>query len=114
MKAKIEVKVIMKRYKPAIDKYFCLIWIPTIILLLICTIISLVEPIGFIIMLFTDIFCYYFLISSLVGYVEFREDYLYIKFGFILKRCIPYNKIREIAKERKLMTSSMLSLKNSL
>ena len=104
----------IKRYKPAIDKYFWIIWIPTIIILLGGTALSLLEPLALAIMLFVDVFCFYFIISSLIGYVELREDSLYIKFGFILKKDIPYSKIREICKERKVMTDSMFSLKNAL
>ncbi len=65
-------------------------------------------------MICVDVFTYYFMVSSLVGYVELREHTLYVKFGFILKREIPYDKIRELNKERRIMSYSMLSLKNSL
>jgi hypothetical protein len=104
----------VKRYKPAIDKLFYIIWIPTIILMMAATILCFVEIIVFIIMIFVDIFTFYFLITSLVGYVELREETIYVKFGFIVKRDIPYNKIREVIKERKVMSTSFLSLKNSL
>lgn len=104
----------VKRYKPAIDKMFYIIWIPTIILMMAATILCFVEIIVFIIMIFVDIFTFYFLITSLFGYVELREETIYVKFGFIVKRDIPYNKIREVIKERKVMSTSFLSLKNSL
>ena len=104
----------VKRYKPAIDKLFYIIWIPTIILMMAATILCFVEIIVFIIMIFVDIFTFYFLITSLFGYVELREETIYVKFGFIVKRDIPYNKIREVIKERKVMSTSFLSLKNSL
>jgi hypothetical protein len=54
------------------------------------------------------------MISSLVGYVELRMNSVFVKFGFIIKREIPYDKIRKIAKERKIMSNTYLSLKNSL
>lgn len=104
----------IKRYKPAIDKLFYLIWIPITILMITITIISFSHLVSFILMLSVDIFTFYFMFSSLVGYVELREDTIYIKFGFILKREIPYNKIRKIYKERKIMSYSFLSLKNAL
>ena len=104
----------MMRYKPAIDKYFWMIWIPIMLLLLVGTFLAIFEPLGLIIMLFVDLFCLYFLISSVMGYVELREEAVFIKFGFILKREIPYEKIREITKERKVVAYSTLSLKNAL
>ena len=72
-----------KRYKPMIDKYFWIIWIPLMAFLLAATLLSLFEPIALVILLLTDLFCFYFMVSSLVGYVELREKSVYIKFGFI-------------------------------
>ena len=104
----------MKRFKPAIDKMFWLIWIPLSIVLAIGTFFAF-EAIGaLIILICVDLFCIYFLVSPLFGYVELREKTLFIKFGFILKREIPYVKIREINKERRVISYSMLSLKNAL
>lgn len=103
-----------KVYRPRFDKLFYLIWAPLIILLLVITILSWNELIPLIIMLFTDVFCLYFLFSSLVAYVEFRDDSLFVKCGFILKKEIPYSEIKEINKERKLYTYSMLSIKNAM
>ena len=103
-----------KRYKPMIDKYFWIIWVPLMFFLLAATLLSLFEPIALVILLLTDLFCFYFMVSSLVGYVELREKSVYIKFGFIIKRDIPYNKIRKINAERKVLTYSFLSLKNAL
>ena len=102
-----------KKYKPAIDKYFWVIWIPLTIILIVSTYFSISELLAFFIMLGVDIFCYYFMISSLFGYVELRKDLLYIKFGFIIKKEIPYDKIRKVIKEKKFVTHSMLSLKNA-
>ena len=104
----------IKRYKPAIDKLFYAIWIPTSILMITVTAISFYEIGAFILMLSVDVFTFYFMISSLVGYVELRMNSVFIKFGFIIKREIPYDKIRKIAKERKIMSNTYLSLKNSL
>lgn len=103
-----------KRYKPAIDKLFYAIWIPTSILMITVTVISFYELGAFILMLAVDVFTFYFMISSLVGYVELRMNSVFVKFGFIIKREIPYDKIRKIAKERKIMSNTYLSLKNSL
>lgn len=103
-----------KRYKPLIDKYFLLIWIPVAILLIIGTIITFLEPLAFIIMIAVNLFTWYFMLSSLSGYLELRDESIYIKFGFIIKREIRYDKIRSVIKERKVMSTSPLSLKNAL
>ena len=103
----------IKRFKPKIDKLFWFIWTPTSLLMIIATVLALFEPVALIIMLATDAFTFYFIFSSLVGYVELRESTLFIKFGFIIKREIPYNKIRRIEKACKLYSESMLSLKNA-
>lgn len=103
----------MKRYKPKIDKYFYIIWIPLTIVLIASTILTIGYLIAFILLLLTDIFSYYFMISSLIGYVELKEETIYIKFGFILKREIPYKKIIDIKKERRFITYSMLAIKNA-
>ena len=103
-----------KRYKPALDKLFWIIWIITSILVLVPTILSVKYIFVFILMICVDMFTYYFMVSSLVGYVELREETLYVKFGFILKKEIPYKKIKEIEKERKIMSYSIYSIKNAI
>jgi hypothetical protein len=78
------------------------------------TVLSFFEPTALFVMLPVDIFTFYFLFSSLFGFVELREKSVFIKFGFILKTEIPYSSIRGIAKDRKFYSDSMLSLKNAL
>ena len=102
------------RLKPKTGKMFYIIWLPTVVLLIAITAISFTELLAFLIMLATDIFTIYFLFSSLVGYVELREKTLFVKFGFFLKREIPYGKIRDVSKERKFYADSMLSIKNTM
>ena len=102
-----------KRFKPLIDKLFWFIWIPLAVVLIAATALSALEPLGLIILLSTDLFTLYFLISSLVGYVEIRENSVFIKCGFILKKEIPYGKIRGLSKERKFYSESMISIKNA-
>ncbi len=104
----------IKRYKPKIDRLFWLIWIPTAILLIAGTVLSIVEIVAFFLMLAVDVFTVYFMVSSLVGYVELRETSLYVRFGFIIKRDIPYDKIRGFTKDKRAISYSMLSLKNAL
>jgi hypothetical protein len=83
-------------------------------LLIAATVIAALEPAALFVVIPTDAFTLYFLLSSLVGYAELRERSVFIKFGFILKREIPYAKIRGVTKERKLYADSTVALKNSL
>ena len=103
-----------KRFKPKYDKLFWFTWIPTVLMLTVATVFAAIEPAALFIMVPTDIFTLYFLFTSLAGYVELRDDTVFIKFGFILKKEIPYAKIRGASKERKLYSDSMVALKNSL
>ena len=104
----------VKRYKPKLDKLFWWITVPTVVFMVAYTVLSALVPLMLIIAIPIDLFVFYFLISPLFGYVELREDSVFIKFGFFLKRSIPYSKIRGISKERKFYSDSILSLKNSL
>ena len=103
-----------KRFKPKIGKTFYVIWIPTVLFLSVMTAVSLVAPLAFVILLLTDALTLYFLLTSLFGYVELRDDAVFVKFGFIAKAEIPYSTIRRVTKERKLYADSIMSLKNSL
>ena len=103
-----------KRFKPMFDKLYYLIWIPTSVLMIAMTVFACFEPVVLFVAIPIDVFTFYFLITSLFGYVELREDSVFIKFGFIMKREIPYKNIRGITKERKLYADSMVALKNSL
>lgn len=103
-----------EKFKPLIDKLFYIIFIPTSALLLLATAFACFAPVALLIMLPVDIFTFYFMLSPLFGYAELREDSLFVKFGFIMKRDIPYEKIRGVKKERKLYSESMTSLKNAV
>lgn len=106
----------MERFKPKTDKLFYITAGITFAVLLGLTVpVALYpHPLPLLIVIFTDLFSAYFLLSPLFGYVELREDTVFIKLGFILKREIPYSKIRGTSKERKWHSDSMMSLKNSL
>ena len=97
-----------------IDKLFWWITIPTAMLFFFLFLISVCELVAFLITFSTMLLTAYFLISPLFGYVELREKMVFIKFGFFMKREIPYEKIRGTKKERKWYSDSMLSLKNSM
>lgn len=102
-----------KRYKPLVDKLFWILFIPTIALLIPLTVLAVFAPASLIIIIAVDIFIIYLLVSPLFGYVELREKSLFIKYGLILKKEIPYNKIRSVQKDRKFLSESSLSLKNA-
>lgn len=103
-----------KRFKPLIDKLFFIIFIPTLLLVLSATVIPAIfarqtlfwtAPIV--------VFVLYFLISPLFGWVELRDEALFIKYGFFLKKEIPYGKIRGTEIKKSFYAESMMSLKNS-
>lgn len=103
-----------ERFKPLIDRLFLIIFISTAAMMLLITVITAVfEPKTLLWTIPIDLFVAYFLISPLFGYVELRKSSLFIKFGFILKKEIPYKKIRELEKASKFYSESMLSLKCS-
>ncbi len=102
-----------KRYKPLVDKLFFIIFIPTAFLMVGLTIFACFEPTALLIMIPADLLTFYFLLAPLFGYAELREKSLFIKFGLILKREIPYSKIRGVIKEQSFISETMLSLKNS-
>ena len=103
-----------QKFKPLFDKKFCWIWIPTLLMLAAGTFLAAGAPIALCILIITDVFTLYFIISPLFAYAELRENSLFVKFGFFVTREIPYIKIRGISKEHKLYADSMISIKNSL
>ena len=103
-----------KRYKPLVDRLFWFIWVPTLILMAAATVISAFDSLACFIMIPADAFVLYFLISPLFGYVELREDTVFIKYGFFINREIPYGKIRDAYKKKSFIAETMLSLKNAI
>lgn len=104
----------IKKYMPKIDRLFWSLFIPTnLFCILVLVIPSIIDPQVLFITLPIFLFVNYFFASSLFGYAELREKELFIKYGFFLKKSIPYDKIRSLEKERKFYSHSMLSLKNS-
>ena len=103
-----------KKYKPLVDKLFLIIFLPTVALVLGGSVaLGVFETSTLIYTAPVSLFVLYFLVSPLFGYVELRESSLFIKYGFFLKKEIPYHKIRGVEKERKFYSESMMSLKNS-
>lgn len=103
-----------RRFKPLIDKTYYMIWIPTMIVLVLCTAAACFSLGSILVMAFTDLFAIYFLITSLFGYVELREEVVFVKLGLIMSREIPYGKIREITRDKKIYSDSTVSLKCAL
>ena len=103
-----------KRYKPKCDKLFYILFsVTNLIVLVPCIIYLFFDPTLLWIFIPITLFCNYFLVSPLFGYAELRESELFIKYGFIIKRSIPYLKIRSVSLDRKFYSETMLSLKNS-
>lgn len=103
-----------RRFKPLVDKTYYMIWIPTMIVLVLCTAAACFSLGSILVMAFTDLFAIYFLITSLFGYVELREEVVFVKLGLIMSREIPYGKIREITRDKKIYSDSTVSLKCAL
>ena len=105
-----------KRFRPKFDKLYLWITIPTMLLTLALLVLTAVWQAtgGWIVMTATTTFIGYFLISPCFGYVELREETVFFKFGFILKREVPYARIRKLEKRRTAIAESMLSLKNAM
>ena len=104
------------RYNPKFDRLFYIPISIALVLSLGATALTVVyfAPFGLAVMILCDLLVSYFLVSAFVGYVELREETVFIKFGFFLKKEIPYNKIRRVERCRKIYSESIVSLKGSL
>ena len=103
-----------KIFKPTYDKTYIAIWIITGVIVAVPTVFAVFAPVALAIMIPTDLFVLYFMISPLFSYVELRESSVFIRFGIFLKKEIPYGKIRGITKERRFYSDSTVSIKTSL
>ena len=105
-----------KRYKPKVDKLFYSICLPTdaFCIGLFLLLLFLDSGSASFIILPALLFVNYFIFSPLFGCVQLRENTVFIKYGFFLKREIEYGKIRALEKKRGIISDSMLSLKNAL
>ena len=104
-----------KKYRPLFDKLYWCISVPTTLFVLITTVVLGILSSGTLFwMLPLSLFIIYFFISPFFGYVELRETSLFIRYGLLLKKEIPYEKIKGMVKERKFYAESMMSLKNAL
>lgn len=103
-----------KIYKPLVDKLFIATLAIVAVLLTVMTVISAMFPISLVVTLPIDFSIFYIIISPLYGYVELREKSVFIKFGFFLKKEIPYSKIKDVKSDRKFYSESMIALKNAV
>ncbi len=103
-----------KRYKPKKDKLYVWLSVTVNAVCLPMLVIGSFDPISLFAVIPIILFCNYFLISPLFGYVELREDHLFIKYGLLLKKCLPYSKIRSAEIKRSVISEAMMNLKLSL
>ena len=105
----------VRKFKPRFDKLYWWIFLPTELLMLsVLTVGAIFEPNTLFFTVPTTAFVTYFLISPFFGYAELREETLFIKYGLILKKEIPYKKIRKLERKRSFISESMMSLKCAL
>ena len=104
----------IKKYKPLVDKFFWIISVPVFVLVVGLIVLAGFQPLSLIAVIPLALFVIYFLVSSLFGYVELRESGIFIKYGLILKKEIPYEKIRGAKEGRGFYSDSMVALKNSI
>jgi len=104
----------IKTFKPSFDKLTLWIYIPTVVLMVAVTVLCAFVPTMLFVIVPADLLIGYFFITPFFGYVELREKALFIKFGFFMKKEIPYDKIRKVEKDRRWYSESMMSLKNAL
>ena len=103
------------RYKPKFDKLYYIIFAVCLVLVLPATVVPAVfEPVTLFITLPTLLFVLYFLVSPMFGYVELMDEAVYIKYGLILNKTIPYKSIRCVDCGRGVISESMMSLKNAM
>ena len=104
-----------KRYKPFIDRFFCILASITFVIVSLPIILCAIPaPSTLFITVPIFLFAAYFLVSPLFGYVELRESTVFIKYGFFMSKEIPYANIRAVERERKLISPSIMSLKHSV
>jgi len=103
-----------KVFKPLLDKLIWSVLVITVFSLTMATVISAVNVILLIFMILLDAACIFLLISPLFGYVELGESAVFVKFGLIMSREIPYSSIRGVTKGRGVHSDSMVSLKNAM
>ena len=99
-------------YRPQLDKlYYLPLLFTSAVMLPLTVVTAILDPLMLLFMIPIDLFCLYFFISPLFGYVELKEHTLFIRFGLLLRREIPYAKIRGTVRGRGIYGESFLTLK---
>ena len=107
--------MIFLRFKPQFDRFYKTVLILTSVFVLgVISVVSFFAPESLFVMIPSAAFVAYFILSSLVCYVELREKTCFIKFGFFTKREIEYSKITSVQMARGFYSESMLAVKNSI
>ena len=104
----------MRRFKPLVDAVYLVMCVPILLLPIALAVLPVLSPFGRITCALFAIFVFYFVVSPFFGYVELRESTVYIKYGIILKKEIPYGAIRGVERKKRFHSDAMLSLKCSL
>lgn len=103
------------KYRVNIDKYYYITIVVVSLILLIPLILSIVAKRVWVILVvaFLIIFVEYLLFSCFIGYAKLEEDHLVIRYGFIIKRRLPYEIIRGVEKKSSYFSESLISLKTT-
>ncbi len=104
------------KFKAKLDIVYIVIYVIVGIVMLAPSIVSLItkDYITALICLIPFILILFMIISMVCGYARLDDDCLFIKYGFVFKRSIPYEKIRSYELQRKFYCESLLSLKNAM
>jgi len=107
-------KEIKREARKQYFRYFR-VWFIAIVLLLGLTveICLFPEPLAICLVIPLELIVLYLLISPFFGYVELRENTVFIKFGLILKKEIPFSVIRGAERVVKTSSDSIISLKTA-
>ena len=103
-----------QRFKPKFDKVYWVSFALSMVYIIAMTAISFMHLTVFWITGAVNLVLIWVLLSPWFGYVELREKTVFIRFGFLLHREIPYEKIRKTEKARHWYSESIVALKNAI
>ena len=102
----------IKRYRPKVGGLYYAIFLPTLILVLAAAVFAAIyDPFSLAVTVTVFLLILYFAVSPLFGYAELGSESLFIRYGFFMKREIPYTKIRSVKRARRAISYSTVSLK---
>lgn len=103
-----------QRFKPKFDKLYWLSLSLCAVYMIVMTAISVGSRPMMIITGSVNLVLLWVLVAPWFGYVELREDVIWIRFGFFLKREVAYASIKRMQKVRHWYSESMIALKNAM